>query len=62
MVFLWGITKYIFKGDSEGEREKGKQFMIWGIVGLFVMFGVWGIIELLGNTFGVDTTIPQFRG
>ncbi len=62
IVFLWGITKYIYKGDSETEREKGKNLMIWGIVGFVVMFGVWGILALFGETFGVEAVVPQFGG
>jgi hypothetical protein len=60
IVFIFGATKYIFRGDSEGERKKGKTFMLWGIIGFFVMFGVWGIVEILAQTFGIDATIPQF--
>jgi hypothetical protein len=62
LFFLWGVTKYIARGSSDTERQKGRQFMLWGIIGLFVMFSVWGIVGILGNTFGVETVIPQFGG
>ena len=62
IVFMWGIVKYLWKGDSEDARQKGKQLMIWGLIGLFVMFAVWGIVALIGNTFGITTTVPQFSG
>ncbi len=51
LVFLMGIAKYIWHGGNETKREEGKTFMIWGIVGLFVMVSFWGIIELLDQTF-----------
>lgn len=60
IVFIWGVMKYIWKGDSDESRKKGRQLMIWGIIGLFVMFSVWGLVGVLGKTFKVDTTIPQF--
>jgi hypothetical protein len=62
LVFIWGVTKYIYKGDSREERQKGTRLMLWGTIALFVMFGVWGIVGLIGKTFGVDTVIPQFEG
>lgn len=61
-IFIWGIVKYIWKGDNETERRKGRQFMMWGLIGLFVMFSVVGIVMILGETFfpGRVGGIPQF--
>jgi hypothetical protein len=33
--------------------------MIWGVVALAVMFGVWGLVKILGATFGVQHVVPQ---
>ncbi len=57
-VFVYGMVKFIGTQDS-GEREQGKQFMLWGVVSLAVMFSVWGLVSILGNTFGVGNVIPQ---
>ena len=57
-VFVWGVVKFIGTQES-AEREKGKQFMVWGIVALAVMFCVWGLVRVLGGTFGVNSVIPQ---
>ena len=57
-VFIYGMAKFIGTQDS-GEREQGKQFMLWGIIALAVMFSVWGLVAILGNTFGVNNVIPQ---
>ncbi len=51
LVFLWGVAKFILKSDSETEREKGKQVMIWGLIGIFVMVSVTGIVYLVAVTF-----------
>ncbi|MEK7147876.1 MAG: pilin [Patescibacteria group bacterium] len=51
LVFFWGIVKFIFAGE-EGKKE-GRNLMIWGIVGLFVMVSVWGLVRFLGNAVGV---------
>ena len=47
---------------EEAKKAKGKQFMIWGIVALTVMMGVWGLVGILGATFGTNTTVlPQTK-
>lgn len=54
VVFLWGVFKFI---KSEGkEKEAGKEMMVWGIVGIFVMVSVWGLVNILRGTFNLDNT------
>jgi hypothetical protein len=58
LVFIYGVVKFIGTEES-AEKEDGRQFMIWGIVALAVMFSIWGLVTILGNTFGVSNVIPQ---
>lgn len=47
LLFFWGVVKYIW---SEGQgKDEGKKFMIWGVVALFVMSSIWGIIYFIGE-------------
>ena len=62
LFFLWGLAKYIFAAGNEEAKESGKRIMIWGIIALFIMASVWGIVAFLQDLFGVtDTsiTVPQ---
>ena len=52
LFFLWGLALYIFSGPGE-KRDEGRQTMVWGVVALFVMVSVWGLVRVLSNTFGV---------
>ena len=48
LAFFYGIVEYIWgkrQGDS-GKAKAGNEFMTWGLVALFVMFSVYGIIKL----------------
>lgn len=56
--FLWGLMKFIFAAGSEDARESGKNIMVWGLVAIFVMASVWGIVRLAQNTFNVGDTNP----
>lgn len=64
VFFLYGILKYITAGDDEEKRTKMKNTMIYGIIGLFVMISFWGIVNILINTFELDTypyvDVPYF--
>ncbi len=52
VVFLWGLVKYMY---SLGEKEKveGRWLMVWGVVALFVMGSVWGLVWALNDTLGI---------
>jgi hypothetical protein len=58
LAFFYGIVEYIWakrKGDATGVKNGG-QFMTWGLVALFVMFSVYGIIKLAQNVLGLSGT------
>lgn len=61
MMFVWGVVQYVINSSEEAKKEKGRQFMIWGIIALAVMVSVWGLVRILGNTFGIDYVIPQVK-
>jgi len=52
VVFLWGIVEFIAGADNEEKRTKGQQHMIWGIIGLVIIFGANAIVTLLKTTVG----------
>ena len=67
VAFFFGIVQFIW-GSREGKPEvmsKGKNFMVWGLVALFVMFSVWGIINYAQRIFGIQgqntIIIPQIE-
>lgn len=48
IVFLWGaFDTFILGHQSEEVKEKGKNLMLWGLIGFFVMVSVWGLVNLL---------------
>lgn len=51
VVFFWGIAQFILSADDANKRTESKQIMIWGVIALFVMLSIWGIIGVLKSTF-----------
>ena len=52
LAFFWGLIKYLFSGGGE-DKSEGLNLMFSGVIAIFVMVSIWGIIRLLQNTFGV---------
>ncbi len=52
-VFVWGIVQYFLlsQGD-EGKIEKGREFALWGLLGIVVLLSIWGLVNLLLSTLG----------
>ena len=59
IILLIGIINYIRAGDDEEKRTKGKNEMLYGIIGLFVMVSIWGLVAILSGTFNLSTDIPD---
>lgn len=53
VLFIWGLFRLIWNNGDTEEIKKGKQALTWGLVGIFIMFSVFGILEVVTNTFGV---------
>ncbi len=53
-LFMWGLVVFLWN-SKEGEiADTGKQHMLWGVVGMFIMVSVAGIITLITGTFGIN--------
>ncbi len=68
LVFLWGVLRYLFSKEDT-EKGQAKSFMLWGIITLFVMVSVWGLVQIVSDTvFGtggpreIVPSIPRVPG
>ncbi len=56
VVFFWGLIKYL---SSVGEQKtNGLKIMYSGVMVIFVMVSIWGLVRLLQNTFKVTDNEP----
>ncbi|MDP3762570.1 MAG: hypothetical protein Q8Q97_00665 [bacterium] len=63
IVFLWGVITYLTAGPDQEKQKYGKYLIIYGLVGLFAMVAIWGIVRVLTQTFGVGgQRIPRDIG
>lgn len=61
IVFIFGVYKYFIQGAaSDTEREKGRTFTLYGIIGLVIIFSVWGIVSIFMSTLNLpDQNAPN---
>lgn len=53
LTFVWGIFKYVRNAES-GDKAENKGAILWGLVGMFVMIGVYGIWNVVLKTFDIS--------
>jgi len=49
LYVVWGA----FQLMKEEKREEAKNTVLYGIIGLFVMISIWGLVNILTNTAGL---------
>ena len=59
VYFLYGIFEFISNQENEEAKTKGKSHMLWGIIGIVIMMGVYTILGVIMNTFGITYIDPQ---
>jgi hypothetical protein len=57
VVFLFGIFRYVTAKDDTAKSE-ARSIILYGVVILFVMVAIWGLVNILINTFGLQTEPP----
>ncbi len=54
VYFFYGLAQYVTAKDESGKQE-ARDTMIYGIIALFVMVSVWGLVGVIGTTFGITS-------
>jgi len=52
-VFLWGLVKYMWSAGDSGKQTEAKGYIIYGLIGIFVLVAFWGIVSFIALTFGI---------
>jgi uncharacterized membrane protein YidH (DUF202 family) len=59
VYFLYGLLEFIMNQENEEKKTSGKSHMIWGIIGITIMLGVWTILGIVLNTLNINYIHPQ---
>lgn len=59
LIFIWGGVKFLYAGGSDDSVEPAKKMMFWGIIIIFIMVSMFGIIQIFyGDIIGGNAGIP----
>ena len=61
LYFVIAVIRYIMAKEEKAKGE-ARNNMIYGIIGLFVIFSVWGLVKILQTTFGVQGGVSPVGG
>ena len=52
LFIIISVVRYLIAGsDDEEARKKGGQAILYGVIGLFAILSIWGLVYLLSNSF-----------
>ena len=54
VVFFWGVVRYIKGAYNPDERIAGRGLMIYGVISLFVIVSIWGLVSILQTLTGTE--------
>ena len=55
VYFVWGVVQYVIAGGEEA-KAKGRDHIIYGIIGLAIIFSLMGLVNLVVSTLGFGAT------
>jgi len=55
LLFVWGVAVFLMQADDANAREQGKNHIIYGLIGMFIMVSVYGILSVITGTLGVPS-------
>jgi hypothetical protein len=58
-AYFYGMSANILQFSGENSVEKRKAFFFWGIIILFVMLSVGGILRIVGRTLFTNQGAPN---
>jgi hypothetical protein len=62
LAVVWiiiSVVRYLIAGGDSEKRKEGGLRILWGIVGLFVIVSIWGLVSILTNSFATTNTASQ---
>ena len=58
LYIIFNVVRYIMSANDPAKRKEIGVGILWGIVGLFVILSIWGLVNILSNTFRTNTNAP----
>lgn len=54
---IFSVVKYLIAGGEDQRKEGGKAVM-YGVIGLFLILSIWGLVNILKRSFVTNDNVP----
>jgi Type IV secretion system pilin len=55
---IFHVVRYLIMTNDAAKRDEAKKSILWGILGLFIILSIWGLVAILTNTFNTTNQVP----
>lgn len=60
LFFIWGMFQYFIRGGHDQEsQEKGKQLIVYSVIGFVLMISIWGIVNIVASGLGLNQDLDS---
>ncbi len=60
VMFVWNVYKYfIASGDDVLKKKEAGLYVMWSVIGFFVIISIWGLVRILLGTFNLNSYAPN---
>ena len=57
--FLYGAFEFFLNQENDEKKTTGKSHMLWGVIGITIMMGVFVMLNIIMQTFNIKGINPQ---
>lgn len=58
VMFVWYIVQYFIRSADKDRGEAG-QYLLWSLIGFFIILSFWGLVNVIASTFQLNTSAPS---
>lgn len=62
VIFFFGLVKYIYNGADSAAHKEARESIMWSLIALFILFSLWGILQLMNQAFFPGSASPTPTG
>ncbi len=60
LMFVYNVYKYFISGsDDVSAKKEAGLYVMWSVIGFFVMLSFWGLVNILINSFKLESNMPS---
>lgn len=57
LMFIWGGFHMIFSGGSEERIKKGRDTLLWAVIGMAVILSSYAVLQFVFNVFNTAANV-----